>query len=140
MKNLILVFLLYCSLVGTAQSQLYCRQYSLTDNGDNISFSTPICYVSSVQLQLKSNHRLTLITDSLTLNFIIVHRYRSPFNDTDRMLASVVGESEQIYSISSHTNKASHFFMSVMPIRWNERAGKIQGTAIEISNVEICKH
>jgi len=139
MRVILFCVLLLCLLEFNVQAQsLYCRQYTLTDNGESVSFSEPVCYVSRVQMQIKSDHRLGIVTDSLVLNFVIIHRYRSPFNDTDRMLASVIGEPEQIYAISSHTNKANQFFMSCIPIRWNERTGKIQGTALEVSNVNIC--
>lgn len=140
MRVILFCVLLVCLLASgvQAQSSLYCRQYTLTDNVEYVSFGEPVCYVSKVQIQIKSGHRLSIITDSLTLHFVIIHRQRSVYSDTDRMLASIVGEPEKIYAIDSHTNKANQFFMNCVPIRWNERAGRINGVALEISNVEIC--
>lgn len=137
MKNVILSFLLCCAQVSIAQDY-YCREFYLTDNGSTVTFSDTICYRSQVMIQQRGTDYLTIVTDSLTLRFVILYHQRDD-KDNEKFLAAVIGQPDQIYTINRRIDNAGRFFLVCKPIKLNARFGKIQGVSLEISNVEICK-
>lgn len=140
MKKFLFGVMLFVSSTIMAQTQLYCRQFTLTDHGSYVTFTEPVCYKSPVKIEVRSNQEFTITTDSLSLRFVIIYRsqHTSPESNQDLFFASIVGKPGQVYAINRRIGNTGNFFLSCVPIRLNEKFNKMDGTAIEISNVEIC--
>lgn len=144
MKKLLLILIFssfLCCVSAQIQDIMYCKQYTVVANADASStFGTPVCYFSQVEIRY-SRGNITITTDSLSVIFVIVHRSSHPIlrQDHSKFLAYILGQPGQVYAINERKDELGHYYLSCIPTKFTERSGVIAGTALEISNVNICK-
>lgn len=137
--------LLLCLLVSSGvlntcaqDDRYYCRQYEIFfENGRSI-FGEPICYRSDATITI-TGKEIFISTDSLTLRLIIIYQTQSAYKTQNDYLAAIIGQPFQIYAVHVYRDKANNYYFGCTPTKFNDRAGKIAGIVIEISNKPICK-
>ncbi len=120
---------------------MYCRQYEITAvDYETSAFGPSTCYSSPFNIYI-NQWEIRVETDSLYLKFLIIIQTKreTPKYDRSEYFAVISGHPEQVYHIFIFRDGANNFFFGATPTKFTKKSDTIEGIALEVSNLPICK-